>query len=86
MVRTSIPTQALLDAYSIQEKLGRFEWEKDCYYWRYYILSEGSIVQYLCLKKMGAEFTLCGLPTLVPKYIQRLGVNVSSNLEETLQW
>ena len=39
-----------------------------------------------CLKKMGAEVTLCGPPTLVPKYIQRLGVNVSSNLEETLQW
>ena len=39
-----------------------------------------------CLKKLGAEVTLCGPATLIPKHIERLGVNVSHNLDETLQW
>ena len=39
------------------------------------------------LNKMGAEVTVCGPPTLIPKYIaQALGVNVSYNLKETLSW
>ncbi|HNM32146.1 MAG TPA: aspartate carbamoyltransferase catalytic subunit [Chitinophagales bacterium] len=79
------PTQALLDAYSIQEKLGDLNGKKiaiigDITH------SRVALSNIFCLKKMGAEVTLCGPPTLVPKYIQRLGVNVSSNLEETLQW
>jgi aspartate carbamoyltransferase catalytic subunit len=39
------------------------------------------------LKKMGAEVTVCGPPTLIPKYIaEALQVNVSYNLKETLEW
>jgi aspartate carbamoyltransferase catalytic subunit len=39
------------------------------------------------LKKMGAEVTVCGPPTLIPKYIaEALNVNVSYNLKETLEW
>ncbi|HRB19084.1 MAG TPA: aspartate carbamoyltransferase, partial [Chitinophagales bacterium] len=39
-----------------------------------------------CLKKLGAEITLCGPTTLIPKYIDALGVNISHNIDETLQW
>ena len=39
-----------------------------------------------CLKMLGAEVTLCGPPTLMPKHIASMGVNVSYNLKETLEW
>jgi aspartate carbamoyltransferase catalytic subunit len=80
------PTQALLDALSIREKLGKLEGAKvaivgDIMHSR---VAQSNI--YL-LKKMGAEVTVCGPPTLIPKYIAAaLGVNVSYNLKETLGW
>ena len=39
-----------------------------------------------CLKKLGAEVRVCGPTTLIPKYISSLGVQVSHNVKETLQW
>jgi len=80
------PTQALLDALSIREKLGTLEGKKiaiigDIMHSR---VAQSNI--YL-LTKMGAEVTVCGPPTLIPKHIQEaFGVNVSYNLRETLQW
>lgn len=80
------PTQGLLDAFSIKEKTGGLEGRKvaiigDIMHSR---VAQSNI--YL-LKKMGAEVTVCGPPTLLPKYIQQaLGVNVSYNLKETLEW
>lgn len=80
------PTQALLDAFSIREKTGSLEGRKvaiigDIMHSR---VAQSNI--YL-LKKMGAEVVVCGPPTLIPKYIgQALGVTVSYNLTETLQW
>lgn len=80
------PTQALLDALSITEKLGTLEGKK--------IAIIGDIMHsrvamsniYL-LKKMGAEVTLAGPPTLIPKYIREsFDVNVTYNVEEALQW
>src|SRR5205809_3798577 len=80
------PTQALLDAFSIRERLGGLKGRK--------IAIVGDIMHsrvaqsniYL-LKKMGAEVTVCGPPTLIPKYIaEALNVNVSYNLRETLEW
>lgn len=80
------PTQGLLDAFSIREKMGKLEGTK--------VAIIGDITHsrvamsnmYL-LKKMGAEVTLCGPPTLIPKYAgAAFGVNVSYNLEETLNW
>lgn len=80
------PTQALLDAFSIQEKTGDLNGKK--------IVLVGDIMHsrvalsniYL-LKKMGAEVMVAGPPTLIPKYIeQALGVKVSYNLKEALQW
>jgi aspartate carbamoyltransferase catalytic subunit len=80
------PTQALLDAFSIKEKTGRLEGIKvaiigDIMHSR---VAQSNI--YL-LKKMGAEVTVCGPPTLIPKYItEAFGVPVNYNLKETLQW
>ena len=80
------PTQGLLDAFSIKEKTGALEGRKvaiigDIMHSR---VAQSNI--YL-LKKMGAEVTVCGPPTLIPKYIhEALGVNVSYNLKETLEW
>ena len=80
------PTQALLDAFSIRERTGGLEGRK--------IAIVGDIMHsrvaqsniYL-LKKMGAEVTVCGPPTLIPKYIsEALGVQVNYNLKRTLEW
>jgi aspartate carbamoyltransferase catalytic subunit len=80
------PTQALLDAFSIQEKTGGLEGKK--------IVLVGDIMHsrvalsniYL-LKKMGAEVMVSGPPTLIPKYIKEaLGVQVEYNLKKALQW
>jgi aspartate carbamoyltransferase catalytic subunit len=80
------PTQALLDAFSLQEKLGTLEGKK--------ILIVGDIMHsrvalsniYL-LKKMGAEVTVCGPPTLIPKYIaEAMGVRVEYHLENAVKW
>lgn len=79
------PTQALLDAYSIQEKLGEVAGKK--------VVIVGDILHsrvalsnILCLQKLGAEVMVCGPTTLVPKYISSLGVKVEHNLMKALQW
>jgi aspartate carbamoyltransferase catalytic subunit len=80
------PTQALLDAFSIREQMGSLEGRKvaiigDIMHSR---VAQSNI--YL-LKKMGAKVVVCGPPTLIPKHIsQALGVDVSYNLRETLEW
>ncbi len=80
------PTQALLDAFSIKEKLGSLEGKK--------VVLVGDIMHsrvalsniYL-LKKMGAEVMVAGPPTLIPKYITAaLGVQVEYNLKKALAW
>lgn len=79
------PTQALLDAYSLKEKLGSLIGKK--------IVIVGDILHsrvalsnILCLKKMEAEVMVCGPATLIPRHIKELGVEVSYNLNEALQW
>lgn len=80
------PTQGLLDAFSIEERTGSLEGRKvaiigDIMHSR---VAQSNI--YL-LRKMGAEVVVCGPPTLIPKYIsEALGVSVSYNLKETLEW
>jgi len=87
------PTQALLDAFSIMEKLGeeRGERLKDLKGVKVAIIGDilhsrlaGSNIH--CLQMLGAEVTLCGPPTLMPRYIETLGVRVSHNVRETLEW
>ena len=79
------PTQALLDAFSIQEKLGTVDGKK--------VVIVGDILHsrvalsnIYCLQKLGAEVMVCGPSTLIPKYIGELGVKVSHNLREALEW
>lgn len=79
------PTQALLDAFSIRSKFGELKGLKVA------ILgdvmhSRVALSNIFLLKKMGAEVTVCGPPTLIPKYIHELGVNVSYNVRQTLEW
>ncbi|MBS0029594.1 aspartate carbamoyltransferase catalytic subunit [Chitinophaga sp. 22321] len=80
------PTQALLDAFSIRERLGSVEGKKiaicgDIMH------SRVALSNIYCLKKLGAEVTVVGPPTLIPKYMAAaLGVNVSYSIREALEW
>ena len=80
------PTQALLDAFSIREKLGDLSGKKVAIIGDI-MHSRVALSNIYLLKKMGAEVTVAGPPTLIPKYLQQtFGVNVSYNLKETLNW
>lgn len=80
------PTQALLDAYSIIEKVGSLEGKKIALIGDI-MHSRVALSNMYLLKKMGAEVTVCGPPTLIPKYIKEaLKVRVDYNLKNTLEW
>lgn len=79
------PTQALLDAYSIREKLGDLQGKKVAIFGDI-LHSRVALSNIFCLLKLGAKVRVCGPPTLIPKYIHELGVEVSHNVRETLQW
>ena len=79
------PTQALLDSYSIREKLGTVKGKK--------VVIVGDILHsrvalsnIYALQKQGAEVMVCGPTTLIPKYIESLGVKVEHNLKKALNW
>jgi aspartate carbamoyltransferase catalytic subunit len=79
------PTQALLDAYSIREKLGNLKGKK--------VLIVGDITHSRvalsnidCLQKMGAKVMVCGPSTMIPKHIHSLGVEVEYNFDKALAW
>jgi len=79
------PTQALLDAFSLRERLGDLTGKK--------ILIVGDILHsrvalsnIFCLQKLGAEVRVCGPATLIPKHIESLGVKVMLNFKEALAW
>lgn len=79
------PTQALLDSFSMKEKIGDLKGKKiaiigDIAH------SRVALSNIYCLKKLGAEVTLCGPPTLIPKHIDSLGVNITYNVQEALEW
>ncbi|WP_315016064.1 aspartate carbamoyltransferase catalytic subunit [Capnocytophaga leadbetteri] len=79
------PTQALLDSYSIRERLGEVTGKK--------VVIVGDILHsrvalsnIFALHKQGAEVMVCGPKTLIPKYIHELGVKVETNLRKALNW
>ncbi len=79
------PTQALLDAYSIRERLGEVKGK------RVAILgdimhSRVALSNIYCLQKLGAEVVVSGPPTLIPKHIEALGVKVEYDVKKALQW
>lgn len=79
------PTQALLDAYSIREKHKSLKGKKVAIIGDI-MHSRVALSNIYCLKKMGAEVTVVGPPTLIPKHIEALGVQVTYNLKEALDW
>lgn len=80
------PTQALLDAFSMQEAIGgSLKGKKICIFGDI-LHSRVALSNIFCLTKLGAKVRVCGPPTLIPKYIQQLGVEVSYNLKESLEW
>ena len=79
------PTQALLDSYSIRERLGEVKGKK--------IVIIGDILHsrvalsnFHCLQKLGATVSVCGPSTLIPKYIDSLGIKHFTDLTEALEW
>ena len=79
------PTQALLDAYSIKKKIGKIKGVK--------VLIVGDIKHsrvalsnIFCLKKLGAEVRVCGPSTLIPKFLKDLDIEVSYDINESIQW
>jgi aspartate carbamoyltransferase catalytic subunit len=74
-----------LDAFSIREHFGSFKGIKVAIIGDI-LHSRVALSNIFCLKKLGAEVTVCGPPTLIPKHIESLGVAVSYNVRETLEW
>ncbi|EEG43035.1 aspartate carbamoyltransferase [Flavobacteria bacterium MS024-3C] len=79
------PTQALLDSYSIRERLGDVAGKK--------VVIVGDILHsrvalsnIYALKLQGAEVKVCGPKTLIPKHIESLGVSVETDLRKALNW
>ncbi len=80
------PTQALLDAFSIKEKIGALEGKKIAIIGDV-MHSRVALSNIYLLKKMGAEVTVAGPPTLIPKYIEEaLQIKVEYNLKKVLEW
>jgi aspartate carbamoyltransferase catalytic subunit len=78
------PTQALLDMYSIREKLGRLEGIKVCIVGDV-AHSRVALSNIYGLKTTGAEVSVCGPSTMIPKFIEELGVKVIYNIDEAIQ-
>ena len=79
------PTQALLDCFSIREKLGEIRGKKMVIIGDI-LHSRVALSNIFALKKLGADVMVCGPLTLIPKHIESLGIRVETNLEKALQW
>ncbi|MEY5048185.1 MAG: aspartate carbamoyltransferase, catalytic subunit [Bacteroidota bacterium] len=79
------PTQALLDSFSIRERLGEVAGKKVCIFGDI-LHSRVALSNIICLQKQGAEVMVCGPITLIPKYIKDLGVKVEFDVRKALLW
>jgi aspartate carbamoyltransferase catalytic subunit len=79
------PTQALLDAFSIREKLGKVSGKKVAIIGDI-LHSRVALSNIFALLKLGAKVTVCGPPTLLPRHIQSLGVTIEPDVRKALQW
>ena len=79
------PTQALLDSYSIKESLGEIR-NKNILIVGDIIHSRVALSNIFALKMQGANVKLCGPNSLMPKYIDKLGVEIINNFDDALQW
>lgn len=79
------PTQALLDSYSIREKLGEVGGKKVVIVGDV-LHSRVALSNIFALQMQGAEVMVCGPKTLIPRYITELGVKYEPNLRKALEW
>jgi aspartate carbamoyltransferase catalytic subunit len=80
------PTQSLLDAFSMQEKMGKLEGLKVAIIGDI-MHSRVALSNIYLLKKMGAEVMVSGPPTLIPKYLQEaMDIQVEYNIDKALAW
>ncbi len=79
------PTQALLDTYSMIERLGTVE-GKNIVIVGDILHSRVALSNIFCLKKLGANVMVCGPATLIPKHISSLGVLVEHDIKKALEW
>src|SRR5690606_19097462 len=79
------PTQALLDTFSIREKLGTVSGKKVAIIGDI-LHSRVALSNIFALQKLGAKVMVCGPPTLLPKFIGQLGVQVELDVKKALQW
>lgn len=79
------PTQALLDSYSIRERLGEVA-GKNVVIVGDILHSRVALSNIYALKLQGANVKVCGPKTLIPKYIEQLGVTVETDLRKALNW
>lgn len=79
------PTQALLDAFSMQEKIGDLAGKKVAIIGDI-LHSRVALSNIFCLQKLGAEVMVCGPNTLLPKYIREIGVKVEHSVQNALEW
>lgn len=79
------PTQALLDTYSIREKLGEVK-GKNVVIVGDILHSRVALSNIFALKLLGANVKVCGPKTLIPKHIEKLGIKVETNLRDALNW
>jgi aspartate carbamoyltransferase catalytic subunit len=79
------PTQALLDTFSIKERLGKVSGKKVAIIGDI-LHSRVALSNIFALQKLGAKVMVCGPPTLLPKYITSLGVQVETEVTKALQW
>jgi aspartate carbamoyltransferase catalytic subunit len=79
------PTQALLDSYSIRERLGEVK-GKNVVIVGDILHSRVALSNIFALQLQGANVMVCGPKTLIPKYIDKLGVKVETNLRKALNW
>jgi aspartate carbamoyltransferase catalytic subunit len=79
------PTQALLDTFSIREKLGTVSGKKVAIIGDI-LHSRVALSNIFALQKLGAKVMVCGPPTLLPKFIGQLGVQVELDVMKALEW
>jgi aspartate carbamoyltransferase catalytic subunit len=79
------PTQALLDTFSIREKLGEVAGKKVAIIGDI-LHSRVALSNIFALQKLGAKVMVCGPPTLLPKFIGQLGIEVEFDVKKALQW
>tara|TARA_E500000331_G_scaffold326373_1_gene344426 strand:- start:257 stop:889 length:633 start_codon:yes stop_codon:yes gene_type:complete len=79
------PTQALLDSYSMRENLGDLK-NRNILIVGDILHSRVALSNIFALQLQGANISVCGPNTLLPKYIKELGVKVENNLDKALEW